>query len=99
MDINIRKSQSTQKRNEEKEKERMESYLSLNEFCLSYMIFCRYETENGISASESGALGQTAEGDPVLRTSGFYEYVGDDNQRYRVDYTADENGFVATVRE
>lgn len=57
----------------------------------------RYETENGISASENGALSQTAGGEPVLRTSGFYEYIGDDNQRYRVDYTADENGFVATV--
>lgn len=72
----------------------MSNVLQYPSFCVCV---CRYETENGISASETGVLGQVADGEPVLRTSGFYEYVGDDNQRYRVEYTADENGFVATV--
>ncbi|KAL4706549.1 hypothetical protein ACJJTC_015747 [Scirpophaga incertulas] len=50
-----------------------------------------YETENGINAEEAGAV------DPVngggTRARGFFEYIGDDGRKYRVDYTADENGF------
>ncbi|XP_026486348.1 larval cuticle protein LCP-30-like [Vanessa tameamea] len=55
----------------------------------------KYKTENGISAGESGivdpsgAVGGT-------RVSGFYEYIGADGLTYRVDYTADENGFHPT---
>ncbi|XP_028163692.1 uncharacterized protein LOC135071112 [Ostrinia nubilalis] len=50
-----------------------------------------YETENGIAAQEVGVVDAVNGGG--TRASGFYEYVGDDGLKYRVDYTADENGF------
>ncbi|EDW01013.1 larval cuticle protein LCP-30 [Drosophila grimshawi] len=52
-----------------------------------------YETENGILAEESGRIEKQTEAD-ALRSNGYYEYTGDDGLLYRVDYVADENGFV-----
>ncbi|RVE45627.1 hypothetical protein evm_009740 [Chilo suppressalis] len=49
-----------------------------------------YETENGINAEESGVVSSSASG---TKARGFFEYIGDDGLKYRVDYTADENGF------
>lgn len=53
-----------------------------------------FETANGINAEESGKIETTADGGEGLRSQGFYQYVGDDGQLYRVDYVADSNGFV-----
>lgn len=50
----------------------------------------KFKTENGIAAGESGVVDPSVGG---TRVSGFYEYVGADGLTYRVDYTADENGF------
>lgn len=50
-----------------------------------------YETANNIVAEEQ------ARTDDGTNAQGFYEYVGDDGIKYRVDYTADENGFRAAV--
>ncbi|KAL9921202.1 cuticular protein 49Ab [Glossina fuscipes fuscipes] len=52
-----------------------------------------YETENGILAEENGKIEQLSS-DEGLRSQGFYEYTGDDGLLYRVEYTADDNGFV-----
>lgn len=60
-------------------------------------LFERYETENGILAEESGIVEILESGDDALKTTGFYQYTGDDGKLYRVDYVADVNGFVATV--
>lgn len=62
-------------------------------------MFERYETENGIVAEESGQIEKTESGDDALRTTGFYQYIGDDGKQYRVDYVADVNGFSAKVSE
>ncbi|CAB3257352.1 unnamed protein product [Arctia plantaginis] len=46
-----------------------------------------FDTENGISAEESGV---EANG---IQAAGSYSYTGDDGQVYAVRYTADANGF------
>lgn len=58
-----------------------------------------YETENGIHAAEGAQLVNKGTNVAALRKTGFYEYVGDDGKTYRVDYTADENGFHASVNK
>lgn len=57
-----------------------------------------YETENQIQAEETGRLLNKGTDDAHIEATGFFEYVGPDGVTYRVDYTADENGFQATVR-
>lgn len=57
----------------------------------------RYETENGILAEESGRIENLAPTVDGLRSKGFYQYTGDDGVLYRVDYIADNNGFVPQV--
>lgn len=56
-----------------------------------------YETENGIRATEDAHIVNKNTNAAALRKTGFYEYIGDDGKNYRVDYTADENGFRAYV--
>ncbi|XP_052132046.1 pupal cuticle protein 36-like [Frankliniella occidentalis] len=52
-----------------------------------------YETDNGIQAQEQGQL-QDDGGEGVLRAQGSFSFTApDDNRRYSITYTADENGF------
>ncbi|XP_019867120.2 larval cuticle protein LCP-30 [Aethina tumida] len=55
-----------------------------------------YETENKIQAEETGKLLKKGTKDEGIAADGFYEYVGPDNVKYRVVYTAGEEGFVPT---
>ncbi|XP_075970551.1 uncharacterized protein LOC142972970 [Anticarsia gemmatalis] len=56
-----------------------------------------YETDNGIAAEESGVVDTSVNGvGGGTKVRGFYEYIGDDGHKYRVDYVADENGYRAS---
>lgn len=46
----------------------------------------RYETENGILAEESAQIERVEDGDDVLRTVGFYLFIGDDGKVYSIIY-------------
>ncbi|XP_001851255.2 pupal cuticle protein 36 [Culex quinquefasciatus] len=59
--------------------------------------FYRFVNENNIEVAESGRIENRGSDNEVLRAKGFYEYIGDDGVRYRVDYIADENGFQPTA--
>ncbi|XP_052133321.1 larval cuticle protein 1-like [Frankliniella occidentalis] len=59
-----------------------------------------YETGNGITVEEQGALKRNLDGefkdDVVLVKRGSYSYRGADGRIYRVTYIADETGFHAS---
>ncbi|XP_072945459.1 uncharacterized protein [Epargyreus clarus] len=57
-----------------------------------------FETENKIRAKENAVLKNANTIDEGIASSGFYEYIGPDGFMYRVDYTADENGFRPKVK-
>jgi len=54
-----------------------------------------YETDNKIVAEQEGRIINRGRSDEGVNANGFYAYVGPDGRTYRVDYTADENGFQA----
>ncbi|XP_053692227.1 uncharacterized protein LOC128740689 [Sabethes cyaneus] len=56
----------------------------------------KFQTENDINVEQTGVVDASQPDSPLLRVTGFYEFTADDGVKYRVDYTADENGFVGT---
>lgn len=57
----------------------------------------RYETENGILAEEQAVVGRAMDDNSGTSGQGFYQYIGDDDQVYRVEYTVGEQGFIPKV--
>ena len=57
------------------------------------VVFYSYQTENGISASESGKPVDPYGSQPGYAIQGQYSYQGNDGNTYTVTYTADGNGF------
>ncbi|XP_052128036.1 endocuticle structural glycoprotein SgAbd-1-like isoform X2 [Frankliniella occidentalis] len=53
-----------------------------------------YQTENGITNTEEGALTVGSEG-PAVAKKGSYSYTGPDGRQYSVNWVADEFGFRA----
>ncbi|KAK2588166.1 hypothetical protein KPH14_004210 [Odynerus spinipes] len=55
-----------------------------------------YETENGISASETGRPKPGAPGQQAEAVQGRFSYTAPDGTPIQLDYVADENGFRPT---
>ncbi|KAL3283226.1 hypothetical protein HHI36_006374 [Cryptolaemus montrouzieri] len=53
-----------------------------------------YVTSNGISRSETGRFIKDLSGNEILKVDGFYSYEDDTGKLQRVQYHADENGFI-----
>lgn len=67
-------------------------YKTLPENAYSYY----YEFDNGEYKKEQGAFFELDEETKVLRIIGEYSYTGDDGELYKVSYTSDERGFLAS---
>lgn len=67
-------------------------------FSIEHARAFRYETENGIFAQEKAVVGMKHSAEAGTRGEGFYQYIGDDDRIYRVEYTVGENGFQPKVK-
>ncbi|XP_044752919.1 larval cuticle protein 1-like [Coccinella septempunctata] len=56
-----------------------------------------YSTSNGITRQENAVIigdpNRMNDDNQIIRVNGFYSYTDKDNNVYRVDYVADENGY------
>ncbi|XP_050307416.1 pupal cuticle protein 20-like isoform X2 [Anthonomus grandis grandis] len=53
-----------------------------------------YETSNGIKADETGELKNAGSDDEAQSAVGSFSYTAPDGTEIKIEYTADENGFV-----
>ena len=67
-------------------------------YSTSFILFLSsYEQSDGQKREETGRFKNPGTDDEILEQKGWYSYIGDDGKTYRVDYIADENGFVPTA--
>ncbi|XP_044751784.1 larval cuticle protein 1-like isoform X3 [Coccinella septempunctata] len=56
-----------------------------------------YSTSNGITRQENAVIigdpNRINDDNQIIRVNGFYSYTDKDNNVYRVEYVADENGY------
>ncbi|XP_075162232.1 larval cuticle protein 65Ag1-like [Haematobia irritans] len=52
-----------------------------------------YETSDGAKAEAQGQVRSIGSDQEALTVQGSFSYIADDGQVYKVQYTADENGF------
>lgn len=72
-------------------------FYQINNF-LSNSKFSSFETENGIYAEEQAVVGMKHSPNAGTSGKGFYQYIGDDDRIYRVEYTVGEQGYQPKVR-
>ncbi|XP_063982122.1 endocuticle structural glycoprotein ABD-5-like [Diachasmimorpha longicaudata] len=56
-----------------------------------------YEQSDGQKREETAELKNEGSENEAMAVTGSFEYRGPDGKTYRVDYTADENGFHPTI--
>ncbi|XP_011311245.1 endocuticle structural glycoprotein ABD-5 [Fopius arisanus] len=56
-----------------------------------------YEQSDGQKREETAELKNEGTENEAMSVTGSFEYRGPDGKTYRVDYTADENGFHPTI--
>lgn len=61
------------------------------------MTFLRYGTQNGISRDEDLVINNKGTEEEEVVIKGQYSYTGPDGLIYTVHYTADRNGYHATI--
>ncbi|XP_059216440.1 larval cuticle protein 65Ag1-like [Stomoxys calcitrans] len=54
-----------------------------------------YETSDGAKAEAQGQVRNIGSEQEALAVQGSFSYISEDGQTYKVQYTADENGFQA----
>lgn len=57
-----------------------------------------FETENGIFAQEDAMVSKRDENGGGTAGKGYYQYIGDDDKVYRVEYEVGPQGFIPWVR-
>ncbi|XP_044750533.1 uncharacterized protein LOC123310907 [Coccinella septempunctata] len=71
--------------------------------CIISVYFFSYTTSNGITRQESAVLvndpNSKNDEDQIIRITGYYSYIDNDNNIFLVDYVADENGYNISRKE
>lgn len=62
-------------------------------YVLTFVLFFSYNTENGISAAESGVTRYFDQENSAQSVQGYFEYTSPEGVPVHVQYVADENGF------
>lgn len=67
----------------------------MNYIYLKHTVFVSsYETSNGIKAEETGELKNAGSEAEAQSAAGSFSYTAPDGTEIKIEYTADENGFV-----